>query len=393
MLVIEDADELDELDLGAASAPPPPRATTAGFAASRPNVRMGFGFGAAGQPESLSLSEARRARALLFGVGRGWGGAPWRQGLYFSDVPGLGYGLVQREGGTCGALAALQAHVLRELGAGGAGGAALAAGEVPAAQQRAALAAALVAALTRAGGGGVVVVSSPNAFDGGAPMDSVLQSAHAARCATRDEALAAVEAALDGWAAPQGHGLLLFVLSAVLSRGAEAIAGDMDDPAATLVAAHGYCTQELVNLITVGHAASGVHNGQREVDMGGSDGAVVMGGIKERAGIGFLTLFEYFKYVEVGSNLKMPKHPVWVVCSESHFTVLFASDTRAARGALPCELRYYDGLARQDAPIVLTLERHPEGAMPPEDAPPLERVLSTRWGALCVGWNGTDPIL
>ena len=149
----------------------------------------------------------------------------------------------------------------------------------------------------------------------------------------------------------------------------------------------------MVNLITVGHAASGVHNGQREVDMGGSDGAVVMGGIKERAGIGFLTLFEYFKYVEVGSNLKMPKHPVWVVCSESHFTVLFASDARAARGALPCELRYYDGLARQDAPIVLTLERHPEGAMPPEDAPPLERVLSTRWGALCVGWNGTDPIL
>ena len=68
MLVIEDADELDELDLGAASAPPPPRATTAGFAASRPNVRMGFGFGAAGQPESLSLSEARRARAQKRGA-------------------------------------------------------------------------------------------------------------------------------------------------------------------------------------------------------------------------------------------------------------------------------------------------------------------------------------
>ena len=37
------------------------------------------------------------------------------QGLFFSGVPGLGYGLMQPEGGPCGALAVVQAYTLRHL--------------------------------------------------------------------------------------------------------------------------------------------------------------------------------------------------------------------------------------------------------------------------------------
>mgnify|MGYP001807174225 CR=1 FL=1 len=51
----------------------------------------------------------------------------------------------------------------------------------------------------------------------------------------------------------------------------------------------------------------------------------------------------------MGASLKSPSLPVWVVCSESHFTVLFAADkdsgARCMRDALPFDLCYYDELA------------------------------------------------
>ena len=36
------------------------------------------------------------------------------------------------------------------------------------------------------------------------------------------------------------------------------------------------------------------------------------------AEIGFLTLFEHYKSIEVGSFFKNPRYPVWVVCSERY---------------------------------------------------------------------------
>lgn len=47
--------------------------------------------------------------------------------------------------------------------------------------------------------------------------------------------------------------------------------------------------------------------------------------------MGLLTLFEWYKYVEVGDALKSPQLAVWVVCSESHFSVLFSNDPQAVK--------------------------------------------------------------
>ena len=61
---------------------------------------------------------------------------------------------------------------------------------------------------------------------------------------------------------------------------------------------------------------------------------------------------------QVGTYLKTPKYPIWVVCSESHFSVLFStrldlvSDWKAERRF---DLFYYDGLARQQEEIKLTI--------------------------------------
>lgn len=66
--------------------------------------------------------------------------------------------------------------------------------------------------------------------------------------------------------------------------------------------------------------------------------------------------------LQVGTYLKTPRFPVWVVCSESHFSVLFAlrrellSDWKAERRF---DLFYWDGLARQDEQIRLTVGQSP----------------------------------
>ena len=43
-------------------------------------------------------------------------------------------------------------------------------------------------------------------------------------------------------------------------------------------------------------------------------------GIETQSEVGFLTLLERLRYCEVGTYLKNPKYPVWVLGSETHLT-------------------------------------------------------------------------
>lgn len=76
----------------------------------------------------------------------------------------------------------------------------------------------------------------------------------------------------------------------------------------TLLNQHGYASQEIINLMMVGHARSNVHDGERDLGDG-----FVLKGIDKRSDIGFLTFYEYFGYFTVGSNLKLPRMPIWVI--------------------------------------------------------------------------------
>jgi len=76
----------------------------------------------------------------------------------------------------------------------------------------------------------------------------------------------------------------------------------------------------------------------------------------------------------VGSFLKNPRFPLWIVCSESHFSLLFSADM-GLTGGVPggggkmlmaedesrrrstFDLFYYDGLARQESIIKLTIRK------------------------------------
>jgi hypothetical protein len=98
--------------------------------------------------------------------------------------------------------------------------------------------------------------------------------------------------------------------------------------------------------------------------------------------------------------LKTPQFPIWVVCSESHYSVLFAlrRDAAAACVDSKVQLYYYDELANQMEVIKLSVDNTRGDADPPEVdddlEPPLNDVVRTRWGKLShVDWNGSEPIL
>lgn len=144
---------------------------------------------------------------------------------------------------------------------------------------------------------------------------------------------------------------------------------------------------------------------------------VRLGGVPRRGLVGFLTLQEAYGYYEVGDYYKSPQVPVWVVYSESHYSVLFSTEARLLDGErkAPCgveecvsqaagtsqafDLYYWDMLANQDETIRMTVTpSQKDDELPDIDdkyslIPPLDLVIRTKWPGHVVNWNGTDAIL
>lgn len=67
----------------------------------------------------------------------------------------------------------------------------------------------------------------------------------------------------------------------------------MDFPNSPLLGNHGYCTQELINLLTVGKAISNAFDNQIVL------GDKILKGISSHVDIGFLSLFEHYDSCQV----------------------------------------------------------------------------------------------
>ena len=115
--------------------------------------------------------------------------------------------------------------------------------------------------------------------------------------------------------------MILLVYSVVLSKGVQELSGDMDMEGITLVNEMGYASQELLNTMLVGRGSSNVHDGDKDMGEG-----LVLKGIQRKSDVGFLTLYEHHGYFQVGSHLKRPSLPIWIVWSESHYSILFSTD-------------------------------------------------------------------
>jgi len=172
----------------------------------------------------------------------------------------------------------------------------------------------------------------------------------------------------------------------------------MDDPKSCLIGTHGYCSQEVVNLLLTGRASSNVFDNVITLD-DGKESRSVLKGVTRRSEVGFLALFEHYNSCQVGTFLKCPRYPIWVICSESHFSVLFAKDPAVcdnnANGLNKFDLYYYDGLLHHEDEIKLTISVsniQPE-AYSNDLIPPIDLCIRTKWKDAHVDWNGTEPLL
>ncbi|XP_019190406.1 PREDICTED: ubiquitin carboxyl-terminal hydrolase FAM188A [Ipomoea nil] len=318
--------------------------------------------------KELSVAEAGQLFSLIFGsevtkeVLRQWS----NQGIRFSCDPETSMGLVQHEGGPCGVLAAIQAFVLKyllfsmeELNTAmssistNTGLRGFSKHEYVGAdnfssltedKKSIALVRSMAEILFSCGTNGRAVIASLRILDG--DLEGSVDS-------SRDEVIAK---ALDGLTIESGldfhnvlsvneytspasalerieamlpvyrsrMGAMLFLISALLSRGMDSVQADRDDPSQPLVTApFGHASQEIVNLLLCGRAVANVFDGM--MDLGGG---MFVKGISTTVEVGFLTLLESLNYCKVGQYLKCPRWPIWVVGSESHYTVLFALDTK-----------------------------------------------------------------
>ena len=136
---------------------------------------------------------------------------------------------------------------------------------------------------------------------------------------------------------------MCLIYSVILTRGVQQVYNDMDYEGILLINEYGYASQELINIMLVGRASTNVHDGDK--DMGGD---ILLKGINKQSDVGFLTYFEHFGQLLVGNHLKRPRVPVWIICSESHYSVLFSTDMNLIKqgNMSKFDMVYYDELAR-----------------------------------------------
>jgi hypothetical protein len=126
------------------------------------------------------------------------------------------------------------------------------------------------------------------------------------------------------------------VYSCVFTKTAQAIEqeiGFLVDNVQLIEPVHGHGEQSLLNLFLFGVATSNVFDGIRDL------GGLIMTGLEERSQIGFLSLHEAYKSLEVGDNLKKSVYPIWVLSSETHFTVLWTDGPKLSETELEASLK------------------------------------------------------
>ena len=366
------------------------------------------------KPRSIILEEAKALRSILFGNRRpNCFSDTWRrQGLCFSDLAGLKYGLVQHSGGPCGVLAVVQASFLktllfakkRQLNADWS--------DIDGVQRDAVLVEALSEIIWRCRASDdspaavAVIGQSRSTSEYGCSRDyrpdGLTEKLQIYLADTVDEVMQILRQHLRFFTKKKGNGVVLLLYSCLLSRGVlpggSSIRDDFDTGlggSLCLIGKHNYASQEMVNLLLTGRAVSNVFDGEKLLQNEDGDGDdLKLHGLDKQSEIGFLTLFEHYECIRVGERFKSPTYPIWVVCSESHYSVLFSTNQDFVDDG-NFDLYYYDELGMQEESIRLTIDPYPESIKESKynsEDPPLECCIRTKWPGASIDWNGSDVI-
>lgn len=194
-------------------------------------------------------------------------------------------------------------------------------------------------------------------------------------CTDQKQIIALFEKYISVFTRETGPGLSLILYSAVLTRGILNMLQDMVTSnggtvygTTSLVGSYGYASQELVNLLLTGRATSYTFNGKQIMDSttndssslstspsssSSSSSSLTLTGIEQRSMVGFLSVLHAVGYMEVGTYLREPYTPVWVVFGESHYSVLFAAPLNCTFPTNSTKKRYTFG--RKLDPLLMNL--------------------------------------
>ncbi|XP_022648380.1 probable ubiquitin carboxyl-terminal hydrolase MINDY-4 isoform X2 [Varroa destructor] len=338
----------------------------------------------------ITVSENEQLQRLLFGDSSRTFGDEWlRQGLEFSrEDSHVAYGLRQSKGGPCGVLAVTQAYIFKHLlwpeGKSEVGDMSSRL-QVTESSRRGALLRAIHEILVQAGGSdGLNSVKTQS----GGPYKYVLgkvagNSQRTAFTSLTIYNLPTSEQLMGFLTQHQEEilrdGVVQLLISVLLCRGVDNIRKDMDSPDHALIGRHNHTTQEVVNLMLTGRAVSNLFDDRLDVE------GTILKGVQQRSTCGLLSLVEAYGIIEVGSYLKCPIFPIWVLISENHYFVLFATSVAVLDCRVPFELLVYDGLANSENATVIKVDpsRTREDAADESSKNPVELCIRTKWkGAL-----------
>lgn len=275
---------------------------------------------------SASVEKLKNAQTILWGsTSETKSFLQWNQPFIFSEKEPSA--LMQRDGGPCAVLAPIQAEILSLITR----DACFSAISSPSAFQAAMkqystslsqtnlLATALSKILLRSAIGDHVALVKLEPPESTGEMDFNMMH-ESMKIHYLDRRTESVEKKLESFVSSLfiSGGVLAFVYSLILSRTVEGVEADLGalESGPLIDEIHGHGSIALTNLCLTGAATPYLFDGAKDI------GGMVLNGIQSNPEIGYLSLLEHYRYIEVGYKMKAPKLPCWLLSTETHLTVL-----------------------------------------------------------------------
>jgi hypothetical protein len=121
---------------------------------------------------------------------------------------------------------------------------------------------------------------------------------------------------------------------------------------------------QMVTLALTGRALHYFHNGVIDVDSNGDLMEKPQHGVKGRCSVGFLYWSKYdddsfWHKQEMGSMLRTPKVPVWLICLNRRYAIMFSTNVNLLNNWIYenyFQLHIYTGLRKQEEPCILSID-------------------------------------
>ncbi|CAF0766909.1 unnamed protein product [Adineta steineri] len=202
------------------------------------------------------------------------------------------------------------------------------------------------------------------------------------------------------------NGVIVFLYSLMLSRTLKKLIDDLDHT--RLLGDRDESTIQMVTLALTGRALHYFHNGVIDVDSDGNLMEHPQYGVKDRCSVGFIYWSKheddgFYHKQETGSMLRTPKVPVWLVCLNRRYGIMFSTNINLLNNWIYenyFQLHIYTGLKKQEEPCLLSIdtrEQYPASIYgnffedTDQFTPDFIQLLQTRWAGCKI--ENADEVL